>query len=78
MLTVALFDVPKGAPVRAPRRSVPPASEPIWTRFRPKTPVKCDHCMRVLVETNGTGPIAQTARFRRRANGTDAAMRPGY
>lgn len=74
MRTVPLFDVPEGTPVRAPRRSAPPASEPIWTRYRPKNPVKCDHCMRVLAETNGTGPIAQTARYRRRAGGTDEVL----
>lgn len=70
----ALFDLPPSPPPPAPRQRPRGKGAPVWSRYRPTRPVKCDHCVRVLVETNGTGPVAQSARFRRKTETTDEVL----
>lgn len=62
--TIPMFDVPEPERRPAPRRAAAPVA-PKYTRYRPKTPVKCDHCMAVLAENNGQGPHSLQARWAR-------------
>ncbi|MGW4476821.1 hypothetical protein ACWENQ_44820 [Nonomuraea sp. NPDC004354] len=66
MDSLSLFgDDPPSAPTA-------PAVEGVkWTRFRPARPVKCGVCVELLAAAGGDGPVAKSARFRRRAAARD-------
>jgi hypothetical protein len=53
-----------------PAESAPPAAdidtEPVWTRYNAKTPLKCDDCMVRLASNGGKGQAAAQARWKRR------------
>lgn len=67
MTTPPMFDLPDAAPVRAPsKKALAARAKPVWTRYRPKNPVKCDHCVQVLAENGGNGPATRQARHARR------------
>jgi len=62
-----MFELPDPAPVKAPSKRVQAArAKPVWSRYRPKNPVKCDHCLLVLAENGGQGPATKQARHARR------------
>jgi hypothetical protein len=65
--TIPLFGEPEPAERPVPKDAS--TDRPRWTKYRPKNPVKCDHCMAALAETDGRGPIAALARYSRAAGG---------
>jgi hypothetical protein len=68
--TIPLFGEPEPAKRPAPKAAAAAKAKPTWSRYKPKNPVRCDHCMRVLAETGGRGPVAALARYSRTAGGT--------
>jgi hypothetical protein len=70
MTTPPMFDVPEAKPVLAPSKRVQAArAKPVWSKYRPKNPVKCDHRLAVLAETGGHGPATKQARHARKSGG---------
>ena len=71
------FDV-TGTPLQAPREGVVGGPQrPVWSEYRPKTPVDCDHCVRVAYETAQAGepyPGLRTARRKRRQGGVSLLL----
>jgi hypothetical protein len=68
--TIPAFEMPEPVKRPAPRTAQKAGTTPPkWARYRPKNPVKCDHCMAVHVETGGRGPLAAMASFSRTAGG---------
>lgn len=72
--TIPLFDEPGRIERPEPKRSHLAHHKPHWTKYRPKNPVKCDHCMQIHVETHGGGPLAAQARFARIADGAKTLL----
>lgn len=71
MDTAPLFDLPDLPVTPRPKRAgggMP--AKPTWNRYKPATPVKCDDCVALLVETKGAAPLSRMARWRRR-HGTE-------
>lgn len=68
--TIPLFDPPAGDDsYRKPKRPAKPGRA-VWSRYRPKKPVRCDDCMTQLHETGGKEPtMAASARWQRKAGG---------
>lgn len=71
--TIPMFDVPEAAPRPAPRRQGD-NPKPVWSKYRPKNPVRCDDCVAVLVEAKGKAPASLSARWKRKAGGTDRLL----
>lgn len=65
-------------PVKPPKPPVKTTGEPVYGKYRPKNPVKCDDCMLLLVQMNGMAPIARFARFYRRAGGQKRLLCAGH
>lgn len=70
---LALFEVPTPAPLSKPLRDVGNGA-PVWTKYRPKDPLKCDDCNLFLHQSRGSGPAARRAYFRRKARGVDLLL----
>jgi hypothetical protein len=67
--TLPMFEVPASPAVFKPKATAEPGA-PRWSKYRPKNPVKCDHCLRVLAERNGNGPASHPAKFKRTVGDT--------
>lgn len=72
--TPPMFDLPDLPKPLAPKATPPASAKVVWTIYRPKNPVKCDHCKQVQVERQGDAPLANNARHRRRAAGSDLLL----
>lgn len=72
--TVPMFDLPDQPPPPAPQRVPEGPAKPVWTTYKPKHPVKCDHCKQVQAERQGDAPLARNARHRRRAGSSDLLL----
>lgn len=72
----ALFEVDT-PPVRVPKRNAG-TGKPKWSAHSPVKPVKCDDCMRVLLEAKGEGPAALNARWKRVQDGADLLLCYGH
>lgn len=58
---MSLFDAP--GPGRRPKTQ----HRPEWIRYRPVVPVKCDDCVLLLADSDGSNGLrASDARYRRR------------
>lgn len=68
-----LFDVGP-VPVKVPKRQTTSAARPRWTKYRPKSPEKCDDCMLVLALAKGNGPVSRQAKWRRKQGATDLLL----
>ena len=56
-----------GKPIRVPRRTPPRGVQrPVWSDYRVKVPVNCDHCAQVAYETVLTGEGHEGMRKARR------------
>lgn len=64
-------DVPT---VDTPPRSKGGSARPRWSRYKTRSPVKCDDCMLVLALAKGDGPVSRLAQFRRAQGGTDLLL----
>ncbi|KAB2384731.1 hypothetical protein [Actinomadura montaniterrae] len=67
MDTIPLFGEPEPAEPPKPKKTPGTSNaKPVWSRYRPATPRKCDDCMAVLAETKGAGPHSRTAVWKRK------------
>lgn len=73
----SLFPV-ADTPVRRAPRAAPANARPVWSKYRPVHPVKCDDCMTVLALAKGNAPASRQARFRRKAGATDLLLCYGH
>lgn len=71
-LQPGLFDVDT-PPVAVPKRK-PKAGRPVWAKYRPRHPAKCDDCMLVLLMARGQAPASRAAKFRRVQGGSDLLL----
>lgn len=69
----ALFDV-GDQPVAVPTRPKARAGKVVWSKYRPKHPVKCDDCMLLLATTRGQAPASRQAKFRRKQGSLDLLL----
>lgn len=66
MVQLPIFDEPAPTPVRpAPPR--PTSAAPVYVRYKPKDPPKCDDCMWVQAQLRGHGPVSRLAQWVRRS-----------
>lgn len=65
-------------PVKPPRPPAETTGVPVYGKYRPKNPVKCDDCMLLLVQMRGLAPLARQARFYRRAGGQKRLLCAGH
>lgn len=71
MDTIPLFGEPEPAePPKPKAKTEPAAAKPVWSKYRPAVPRKCDDCMAVLAETKGQGPHSRTAAWKRKTGKT--------
>ena len=68
----SLFSVPVPSARTVPQR--PTTTRPVWSKYTPRNPRRCDDCMQYLAEHNGRGPDAQYARMRRVGAGNDRLL----
>jgi hypothetical protein len=69
-----MFELPTAPRPPAPKRTPAANAKPVWTIYRPKVAVPCDHCKQVQAEREGDAPLARKARHRRKAGGTDLLL----
>jgi hypothetical protein len=68
MGTLPLFKPAKTERTDSPKIQSKPGAV-TWSRYRPKYPPRCDDCVAILIESDGKGPIASKARFKRTVKG---------
>jgi len=70
----ALFGV-ETPPIQVPKRIPTSKRTPVvWSKYRPKHPVKCDDCMLLLVQCKGKAPASRQAKFRRKQGVSDLLL----
>lgn len=67
--TIPLFGEPEPAERPAPKAATAASTKAKWTKYKPKTPVRCDDCMALLAERRGDAPVAAVARWARTVAG---------
>ncbi len=78
-MTMPMFNVLGSGRPRMPRQlPATTVSAPAWSKYTPARPVRCDLCMRLLAETNGTGPLPKDARWKRRTAGEMTLLCHGH
>lgn len=71
--TSPLFDPPDEPPAARPLAAARGTGRPTYTRYRPKTPVRCDDCAAAYVADPGA-PMSRNATYRRAQAGTPALL----
>lgn len=66
----------EGKPIKLPRQAARGKERPVWSEYKPKTPVDCNHCELVAYETAMAGEPYQGMRTapKRRQDGQNLLL----
>lgn len=72
--TAPMFELAEPERPPAPKRKPATSIKPVWSKYRPAKPVRCEHCVLVLHENDGHGPPSRQARHKRKAGGETTVL----